>query len=101
MMFCEQTETEKMWDVIWDVPVTGWVGLGRLRRVMWSDDERGKQGVEGGGKVGERRAVGGAVGEATVDEPPQLGGTAGRRRQPRSRRTQLALPHHVVVGQSP
>ena len=68
---------------------------------MWSDDERGKQGVEGGGKVGERRAVGGAVGEATVDEPPQLGGTAGGRRQPRSRRTQLALPHHVVVGQSP
>jgi len=85
-------------DVIGDLPITdGWNSEGGR---MMSDDEGGEEGVEGGGEVSERRTVGGAVGEAAVDEPPEVGRAAGRSGEPRDRRAQLPLADHVVVGQA-
>ena len=65
-----------------------------------SNNEVGQHGVEGGGKVDERRTVSGAVGEAAVDEPPEIGRTAGRGDEPCRHGTQLTLTDHVVVGQT-
>ena len=65
-----------------------------------SDDEVCEGGCERGSQVGERRSIGGAVGEAVVHEPPKVGRTPGRRHESRRQRTQLTFADHLVVGQA-
>jgi len=66
-----------------------------------SDNQVRQHRVEGGRDIGKRRTIGGAVGETAVDEPPEIGWTAGGSGEPCDRGAQLTLAHHVVVGQAP